>query len=654
MEITHNMRVRLMLKNLLVFCSCVATIYTTGFAATRQVPNVYPTISAAVAAATTGDTIRVYAGTYTEHVNISKSLVLIGSGPDTATIIAAPADFGSSSAYNYARPSFITERTIVHMGGSFVITVVMNGFTIDGMRLGPAISQAVTYSGILAERTNLTFSNNTIKNVLPADSSQTHDPGLMFNGRGITVRGDSSVATISNNTLLDINRLHIYVNATDTTTILPVVFPTATVSNNSITGKGLYDGAQKGIWFNNGAWGTISGNTITNMDYPNPVIESDRATGITVRRGSLNPAKRNLILNNTVTTTSHTNNKGIFVEGQRDSIADNTVSGFRFGIQLDDQDSAFVVRNTVTGGQIGIVVATTTIAPVAPYLITIGGSPSNKNTITGQDTSSIGAGIALSFRDVLADGTFMSTIPVDARYNDFGVYTESAIRNRIWDRADTTLISGNIVDTVYYSPFYVDKIRASVKVFLQGGGTLTAHFPSAQIPVLAVDSVNIEMRTAASAAASTTRKFAPAWLLSDGTIRNFSDTTKNYVEFDTTLTGDYYLVVRHRNHIAVMCTTAQRLDGSTSPTAIDFWSSLDKAYGTNPTILVDSSPTTVYAMYSGEVNGNGLINAADRTIVKNNTGVSGYNVADLNLNALVNAADRTIVKNNTGIQSQVP
>jgi hypothetical protein len=263
----------------------------------------------------------------------------------------------------------------------------------------------------------------------------------------------------------------------------------------------------------------------------------------------------------------------------------------------------------------------------------------------------------------------MSTIPVDARYNDFGVYTESAIRNRIWDRADTTLISGNIVDTVYYSPFYVDKIRASVKVFLQGpyvaasdamsrtlntGGTLTAHFPSAQIPVLAVDSVNIEMRTAASAAASTTRKFAPAWLLSDGTIRNFSDTTKNYVEFDTTLTGDYYLVVRHRNHIAVMCTTAQRLDGSTSPTAIDFWSSLDKAYGTNPTILVDSSPTTVYAMYSGEVNGNGLINAADRTIVKNNTGVSGYNVADLNLNALVNAADRTIVKNNTGIQSQVP
>jgi hypothetical protein len=71
-------------------------------------------------------------------------------------------------------------------------------------------------------------------------------------------------------------------------------------------------------------------------------------------------------------------------------------------------------------------------------------------------------------------------------------------------------------------------------------------------------------------------------------------------------------------------------------------------------ILVDSSPDTVYALYSGDVNQNGLINAADRLGVKNNTGASGYNTGDVNLSGLVNAADRIVVKNNTGVASQVP
>ncbi len=661
----HTLYVHSMLKGLLVVC--MLTMHTTGFAVTRLVPNTYATISAAVAAASNGDTIRVFSGVYTEHVNINKSLVLLGSGPDTAeTIIAAPADFESSFAYTYSLPSFVAERTIVHIGGPAVITVVMRGFIVDGKRLGPQNNTGDAYSGVLAERTILTFSNNTIKNVLPADSSSTY--AVTYNGRGITARGDSSVVAISNNILFDINRFHIYVNATDTTTILPATFPTATVSNNTITGKGVYDGAQKGIWFNNGAWGTISGNTITNMDYINAVIESDRATAIAVRRGFLNPAKRNLVLGNTVTTTSHTNNKGIFVEGQKDSIADNTVSGFRFGIQLDDQDSACIVRNTVTGGQIGIVVATTSIAPIAPYVITIGGSPSNKNTITGQDTSSIGAAIALSFRDALADGTFMSTVPVNAQYNDFGVYSESAIRNRIWDRADTTVIGSDLVDTVHFSPFYVDKIRASVKVFLQGpyvaagdsmskalntGGQLASHF-GATPPTLAVDSINIELRNATSAAASTTRKFSPAWLMTDGTIRSFSDPSKSYVEFDTTLNGQYYLVIRHRNHLGIMCASSQALDGSTSPTICDFSTAQAKAFGTNPMAQTGSR----FSLFAGDANTDGQVTSTDFNVFNPQftSAATGYRVPDWNLDGQVTSTDFNLFNPNftSARTSQIP
>jgi hypothetical protein len=642
---------------------------TSGTAATLQVPGDFATISAAVAAANDGDTVRVYAGTYTEHVDVTKSIVLIGSGPDTTTTIVAPADFATNSAYNYARANFTTERAIVHIGGSAVLTVSMQGFTIDGSRLGPPATEGVAYAGVLAERAIITFANNTIQNILPADSSQTYN--TTYNGRGISVRGDSCLANITGNTLTEINRYFIFINATDNTGVLPAVFPVATISGNTITGKGTYNGAQKGIWLNNGCLGTISGNTITNMDYIDAYIESDRATAITIRRGYLNPGQRNRIYGNTLTTGSFVNNKGIFAEGGRDSIAGNTVTGFRFGIQLDDEDSAMVVGNTVTGGQIGVMVSTTTIPQVAAYAITIGGSPAAKNTITGQDPSSIGAAIALSFRDPVADGTFMSSIPVDARYNDLGVYSEAEVQERIWDRADTTLAG---VDTVYYHPFYTPKIRASVKVFLQGpynagtdlmsnglktSGVLATHFGATPFPGLAVDSITIELRSAATAAGSTTRLYAPAWLLTDGSIRNFSDTTKTYVEFDTTLSGSYYLVVRHRNHLAIMCSTAHALDGGTSPVPYDFSTGQAQAYGTNPLVAVG----TRYAMYCGDVTGNGQLkysgSANDRAPILTRVGgtsltatVNGYYPEDVNLNGQVkysgSANDRAVILTNVG------
>jgi hypothetical protein len=643
--------------------------FASGIGATLYVPGDYGTISAAVAAANTGDTVRVYAGTYIEHVNVTKSLVLIGSGPDTATTIVAPADFATNSAYNYLLVNFTTERAIVHIGGSAVLTVAMQGFTIDGSRLGPSASEGVAYAGVLAERTVLSFSNNTIQNILPADSSQTYN--TTYNGRGISVRGDSCVATISGNTLTEINRYFIFINATDVTANLPAVFPIATISGNTITGKGTYNGAQKGIWLNNGCLGTISGNTITSMDYVDPYIESDRATAITIRRGYLNPGQRNRIINNTLTTGSFVNNKGIFAEGGKDSIAGNTVTGFRFGIQLDDEDSAMVVGNTVSGGQVGVMIATTTIPAVAAYAITIGGTPAARNTITGQDPSSIGAAIALSFRDPVADGTFMSSVPVDARFNDLGVYTESEIRERIWDRADTTLAG---VDTVYYYPFYTPKIRASVKVFLQGpynagtdlmtnglktSGVLAAHFGVTPFPALAIDSITIELRNAVTAAGSTTRLYAAAWLLTDGSIRKFSDTTKSYVEFDTTLSGSYYLVVRHRNHLAIMCSTAQVLDGSTNPVPYDFSTGQGQAYGATPLAAVG----TRFAMYCGDVTGNGQLkysgSANDRAPILTRVGgtsitatLSGYYPEDVNMNGQVkysgSANDRAIILTNVG------
>jgi hypothetical protein len=186
---------------------------------------------------------------------------------------------------------------------------------------------------------------------------------------------------------------------------------------------------------------------------------------------------------------------------------------------------------------------------------------------------------------------------------------------------------------------------------LRTGGHLASHF-GGTIPTLAVDSINLEIRNAASAGASTIRKFAPAWLLTNGTIRSFTDTTKSYVEFDTTISGNYYIVVRHRNHVAIMDSLPLQLDGSSVPIVYDFTTGQSKAYGSNPMKPVG----TKYAMYAGDATSNGQVQNSDiNTGIRPKLGQSGYINGDINLNGQVQNSDiNTFTRPNLGRGSQVP
>ncbi len=185
---------------------------------------------------------------------------------------------------------------------------------------------------------------------------------------------------------------------------------------------------------------------------------------------------------------------------------------------------------------------------------------------------------------------------------------------------------------------------------LNVGGILSSHFTGASIPSEAVDSITIEIRDSASAASSTVRKFHPAWLLTDGSIKDFVDTTKNYVEFDTTA-GNYYVVVRHRNHLAIMSATSQTLTGTTA--SYNFTTSQGQAYGTEPMKQVAAGR---FAMYAGDGNGDGGVDAIDRnTVWRPQNGFGGYLAGDFNLDGGVDAIDRnTMWRPNNGIGTQVP
>lgn len=94
----------------------------TALAADLYVPSQYPTIQAAINAATDGDTIHVAAGTYNESVTISKSVRLLGP---QANVDPRP------SAGGRAGP----EAVVTYSGTVFDIkahNVEINGFTIIG------------------------------------------------------------------------------------------------------------------------------------------------------------------------------------------------------------------------------------------------------------------------------------------------------------------------------------------------------------------------------------------------------------------------------------------------------------------------------------------------------------------------------------------
>jgi parallel beta-helix repeat protein len=640
-----------------------------GNDATGDGTQTYPflTIGKGVTTAIAGDTVQALAGTYVEAVNVTKSLVLLGSGASTTTI-EAPADFATSSAYNYSLSSFTTERAIVHIGTTSPIAVTMKDFTVDGKSRGPALAQAVAYSGILAEKCTVSVVQNTVRNILPSDPGSVRDPDGSYNGRGIHVRGSGSVAQVSGNTLEEINRYHILINAADDLEQLPSAFPYAVVNGNTLTGKGPYEGGQKGIWYDAGAWGTIAGNTITNLDYTDAAVEPDRASAIVVRYGYIDAAHHRLISNNMISSTSWINNKGIYLQGTGDTVLNNTIAGYRWGIEVHDGDKTKILKNTITGGLVGVLVTTEHDAGTADSVL-IGGSLVNKNTITGQDIASGGFAIALSFRDPADEVTFKSPVPVDARYNDFGVYTEAEIAARIWDRADTTMAD---VDVVLYTPFYGMTV-ANVKAYLQGpyagSGTMTTllratgYIPLTQpysvapwsytgtesvtsIPAGVVDWVLVELRTGTAAATRVGKR--AAFLKSDGTIVDVDGTSA--VTFGGVAAGNYYVVVRHRNHIPVMSAATTAL--SSSSTQYDFTTGLGKYYGGEAKALTGGG----YGLIAGDVTGDGaVVLSGELTVIRANNLEERYDNADVDMDgAVVLSAELTVVRANNLYESNVP
>jgi hypothetical protein len=124
-----------------------------------------------------------------------------------------------------------------------------------------------------------------------------------------------------------------------------------------------------------------------------------------------------------------------------------------------------------------------------------------------------------------------------------------------------------------------------------------------------------------------------ALLQKDGDIVDLDGTSP--VAWPVLNSDDYYLLVRHRNHLGIM--SAQVISMTTVATPYDF--TLDEADVYGGTNAVKNLGDGFFGLFSGDFDANGQVQNSDRTNLVPIIGTAGYLSGDLDLNGQVQNVD---------------
>jgi len=217
-----------------------------------------------------------------------------------------------------------------------------------------------------------------------------------------------------------------------------------------------------------------------------------------------------------------------------------------------------------------------------------------------------------------SDSTYLDTSPLS------GVYYYFIVAQDIHNNKSTVAVALN-----------PNLINLNMTMFIEG-------FYNSGTNLMVSDTVNIYLRNAVS-------PFA------------FVDSAKSVVSsagivsavFANAPTGTYYIMIKHRNSIV----TWSKAGGESLVKGIssnyNLSSSVSQAFGNNM-ISVDLSPVR-FAIYSGDVNQDGIIDGSDISNVENDasTALPGYVPTDVTGDDFVDASDVSIVENNAAISVSV-
>jgi large repetitive protein len=193
-------------------------------------------------------------------------------------------------------------------------------------------------------------------------------------------------------------------------------------------------------------------------------------------------------------------------------------------------------------------------------------------------------------------------------------------------------------------PYSVAPYAASFVHVNGGGESILPTVLSVQGNDAIVDWVFIQLRSASNSAQVVATR--SALIQRDGDIVDVDGTSP--VEFTSTVPGNYFIAIRHRNHIGCMTASAMALSGAQN-SVIDFASSTGAAVYTNPAITNAPLRTigAVRALYGGNCSiasteaarlSYGTTSVTDRSKLLAATGTSGsligYSIFDCDLNGI--------------------
>ena len=312
----------------------------------------FTTISAAVAAASAGDTIQVCAGIYPETVSVDKSLTFRG------------AMAGKDGRKN--RNKLAKESIVVDVNGDFIIAGGVDGVTIDGFTLRGAGNDSVNADAIEAFQggSGLSVVNNVIRDNLLGINMQNPDGAMpaeisrnafIDNSLGMSDQGGTAVFISNgpaNNTTIENNKF---------TGHRETAINFAGDGSRPSTGLVVADNASAGdatfVVAINSDGALIDGNTITYAGTDNGSAILDFGSNTNLR-----------ISHNSIDGGSATGTSGIRlsafsgVASVATTVVGNTVSDRYNGIRASDgYTNLFVSDNTVSGSSnVGILMQDST------------------------------------------------------------------------------------------------------------------------------------------------------------------------------------------------------------------------------------------------------------------------------------------------------
>jgi hypothetical protein len=314
----------------------------------------YNTIQSAVNAAGSGATITVCAGTYTEQVEITKSLNVYGSGSPTIALPATPADSATACDAAVTAGGAQAPQDGVDICGA--INVTLQGVTVSAAWPGNTCYDSL-YGVLVGGGATLNF----------VSSSVTAAGAVPLNGcqGGVGIEGGDSEASplqvahvnVVNSSVSGYQKNGITVDGKGST---------ASVSSSTVTGIGpTAEIAQNGIQVSDQASGQVIGSTVTGDECNYPVVCGPNGLSQYGGSGVLfylsNPGS------SVIGSTISSNDEGIYYAAAPSSgnslfaslspgllISSDSLTNDRYqGIQVEE-GAASISSTQINGGDVGI------------------------------------------------------------------------------------------------------------------------------------------------------------------------------------------------------------------------------------------------------------------------------------------------------------